>query len=206
MHRIWLLLPLLFAGCAENPADSKPSAVVSTATALPTPVAAAGGKKYTISSDTSKVEWVGSKVTGKHDGGFKKFSGEISVVDGDPTRSSVAVEIDTTSVFADDNDLVDHLKTGDFFEVDKFPTAKFVSTGITKDGDKYQMAGDLELHGTVKGITFPADITVAPDQVTARAEFSINRFDWGILYKGKADNLIRKEVVIKLDLNAPATP
>ena len=196
-----LLLPLLLAGCAENPADSKPTAVVSSATAAPnTPVA---GTKYAIDPETSKVEWVGSKVTGSHNGGFKKFSGEIGVVDNDPEKSSVKIDIDADTVFADDPDLTDHLKTGDFFEVDKFPKASFVSTGVKKEGAKFTMSGDLTLHGVTKQISFPADIAITPDKVTAKSEFSINRMDFGIVYKGKADNLIRPEVVIKLDLNAP---
>lgn len=56
-----------------------------------------------------------------------------------------------------------------------------------------------------KNITFPAEISVSPGAVTAKAEFSINRNDFAIVYKGKADSLIREEVVIRFDLKgAPA--
>lgn len=190
--RALFLIPLLLGGCAENPADSKPTAVVSSATAAP-----AGGQiagvKYAITPDTSKVEFVGSKVTGSHSGGFTQFKGEIGVVDNNPEKSAVKIDIDTTSVFADDAKLTDHLKTGDFFEVDKFPQASFASTAIKKEGDKFTMSGDLTMHGVTKQISFPAEITVAPDKVTAKSEFSINRMDFGIVYKGKADNLIRPD-------------
>ena len=53
-----------------------------------------------------------------------------------------------------------------------------------------------------KSISFPATITVEEDRVVAQAEFSIKRFDFGIVYKGRADDLIRDDVVIKLDLVA----
>lgn len=210
--RSYLLAALLLVGCAENPADKAPAAVVGTstpsavaATATPgataTPMAVAG-KPYIIEPGTSKVEWVGSKVTGRHDGGFKEFHGMVGVVDNDPEKSTVQIEIDATSIYADDEKLTGHLKSKDFFEVETYPTATFKSTQIKKDGDKYTISGDLTMHGQTKQISFPATIQVADDRVKADAEFSIKRMDFGIVYKGKADNLIRDEVVMKLNIDA----
>ena len=54
-----------------------------------------------------------------------------------------------------------------------------------------------------KSISFPATIKAAADSVAVDAEFAINRKDFGIVYKGKADDLIRDEVVIKLNLRVP---
>lgn len=204
--RAILLTTLLLVGCAENPADNKPVAQVSSATASASPAptsAAVGGVRYVLNPETSKVAWTGSKVTGSHDGGFSKFMGEITVVEDNPEKSSVNLEIDAESIFADDAKLTTHLKSADFFDVSKFPKASFQSTAITKAGEGYSLAGDLTMHGVTKNISFPARITINPEAVTAQAEFSINRGDFGITYKGKADNLIREEVVIKLDLNAP---
>ena len=81
------------------------------------------------------------------------------------------------------------------------------------EGDGFVAFGDLatpslalgthsDLHGVTKSITFPATIEVGPEQVMARAEFAIKRFDFNIEYKGKADDLIRDDVVIKFDLVA----
>lgn len=215
--RTFLLMGLLLTGCAENPADRTTAAVVGTstpasvATSAPetpggtaSPMAVAG-KAYIIEPTTSKVEWVGSKVTGKHDGGFKQFHGMVGVVDNDPEKSTVQIEIDATSIWADDPKLTEHLQSKDFFEVETYPTATFKSTQIKKDGDKYAITGDLTMHGQTKQITFPATIQVAEDRVKADAEFSIKRFDFGIVYKGKADNLIRDEVVLKLNIDAKAS-
>lgn len=202
--RAILLTTLLLVGCAENPADNKPAAQVSSATASASPApAAAGGVRYTLNPETSKVGWTGSKVTGSHDGGFNKFTGEITVVEENPEKSSVNLEIDAESIFSDDAKLTTHLKSADFFDVSAFPKATFRSTAVTKSGEGYSLAGDLTMHGVTKNISFPAQIAISPEAVTAKAEFSINRADFGITYKGKADNLIRDEVVIKLDLNAP---
>ena len=58
------------------------------------------------------------------------------------------------------------------------------------------------MHGVTKSITFPAAIEMAEGEVRASAEFFVKRFDWNIVYPGKPDDLIRDEVVIRLDLVA----
>ncbi|RMH17379.1 MAG: YceI family protein [Acidobacteria bacterium] len=204
-----VLLPLLIlAGCAADPAADAPKAEVKepAATGLAdSDSEVVSGVTYAFSPE-SKIEFVGSKVTGSHNGGFKSFTGEVTVVDQDPTRSKVKVEIDTTSLWADNERLTGHLKSADFFDVETYPTASFESTAITDNGDgTYTITGNLNLHGVTKEISFPATIELTDDGFTAQAEFSIKRFDFGIEYKGKADDLIRDEVLIKLDLrSAPA--
>jgi len=59
------------------------------------------------------------------------------------------------------------------------------------------------LHGVKKAISFPASIQIAPDKVSVHAEFAINRKDWGLVYPGKADDLIKDGVVIRLSLDVP---
>lgn len=66
----------------------------------------------------------------------------------------------------------------------------------------YDVTGNLTLHGETKSITFPADIQISDDQVKVAAEFFIKRFDFGIQYPGRANDLIRDEVVIRLDITA----
>lgn len=196
-----LLLPSMLA-CA-NPADDVPSAEVSEAAGAPAAAGdmAAGGRVYRI-GEGSTVGFIGSKITGSHDGGFHGFDGQIIVVDGDPAQSSVRLEIDTTTLWANDDRLTGHLKSPDFFDVEKFPKATFTSTSIVPAGEGYTVTGNLDLHGVRKSISFPARIEAGPDKVTARAEFSIMRFDFGIVYPGKPDDLIRDEVVVKFDVMA----
>lgn len=201
---------LALGGCAANPADNVPAAGVSntpaaTSSATPsatgTPEAAVQGTVYTLSPGT-EVGFVGSKVTGSHDGGFKKVTGTVTVPDGAIESSAVSIEIDMTSVFSDDEKLTGHLKDEDFFAVDKFPQATFKSTGISKTDAGYDVSGELTLRGVTKAISFPAQIELSDGKLTVKSEFSINRTDFDIVYKGKADNLIREEVVIKFDLSA----
>lgn len=197
------LAALLLGGCAANPADNKPAAVVhETPAAVSTPGPAAEGKKYTLAPD-SEVGFVGSKVTGSHTGGFKDVSGTLTVADGDPTKMNLDIAMDVKSVFTDNERLTSHLKSGDFFAADQHPQATFTSTSITpEEGDRYLVTGDLTLRGVTRTITFPAEIKVSDEEIAATAEFSINRMDFGVKYPGKPDDLIREEVVITLDVKA----
>ena len=205
-----------FLTACEDPAANKPKATASEpstskpanqSSSSPAPGSAVvKGEGLPITPANSTIAFVGSKVTGKHQGGFTMFSGTVDLVNGRPEESAVTVEIDTNTVFADDPKLTEHLKTADFFDVAKFPKASFKSTKIepgARPPDNYTVTGDFELHGQTKSITFPAKIDVTDADVTVKAGFRINRKDFGIVYTGPADNLIRDDVSILLDIKTP---
>ncbi len=195
-------LIVLAVGCS-NPAEDAPDAEVKEAVAEPEPtVEDTAATVYSLSED-STIGFVGAKVTSSHDGGFKSFSGKISVADATVEGSSVEVTIDTTTLWADNERLTGHLQSADFFDVENHPTASFKSTGISAGEDgTYTLTGNLDLHGITKQISFPADIKVSELGFAATAEFSINRMDFALVYPGKSDDLIRDEVLIKLDLRS----
>ena len=205
---------VMISACAD-PTANKPKATVTlpntanTATPAATSLEPAipaeiKGKAIAVTPENSKIEFTGSKVTGKHDGGFKQFNGTIDLVGEKAETSSVRIEIDMKSLFTDTDGLTKHLMTADFFEVEKFPKATFVSTKIVPPiggAGTYNVTGDFEIHGVKKSITFPSTIRILADKIMVLAEFSINRKDFGIVYAGKADDLIRDDVLIKLELN-----
>lgn len=198
------LAALLLAGCSENPADKSTAAQVSepTKTAAGKPDVAAREFEFT---PESSIGFVGSKVTGKHEGGFKKFTGGFKVAGDTISGSGHKVVIDMTSTWSDSDRLTGHLKNADFFDVEKFPESVFEVTAVEKSADgKSKFTGNLTLHGVTKQISFPGDFAVQGNSASLKAEFFIKRIDFGIQYKGKADDLIREEVVIKLDLKAAA--
>lgn len=204
---ILMIIAALSYGCA-NPAANKPKATVGNAAPESSSAKPAGTEKLVISPENSKVEFVAAKVTRSHQGSFKQFAGTIDLVANSIPDSRVTIDIETGSVVADDDQLTGHLKTADFFDVAKLPKATFVSTKIEPSntgGATHTVTGNLELHGVKKSITFPATIQVTPDSVAVDAEFAINRKDFGIVYAGKADDLIRDEVVMKLALKVPRT-
>jgi polyisoprenoid-binding protein YceI len=192
----------LLTACGD-PATNKSRAVTGEA-AQASPTAPAGGQKYSITAQNSKIEFTGSQVAGKHEGSFQKFNGEINY-SGQPETSHVNVTIDTSSLNADDPKLTEHLKTADFFDVAKYPTAAFVSTAIKPGGDKgasHTITGNLTMHGVTKSVTFPATIAATADAVNVDANFSINRKDFNINYAGPTNNLIRDDVVLTLKIHA----
>lgn len=198
-----VLISVLSYSCA-NPAANKPKAEVANAQPEKAPTNAASAERLVISPENSKVEFVAAKVTRSHNGSFKQFTGAIDLVNKSAESSRVTIDIQTNSVLTDEPDLTKHLRTPDFFDVAKFSKANFTSTKIeSAGGANYNVTGNFDLHGIKKSITFPATIQVAPDSVSVNAEFAINRKDFGILYPGKADDLIRDGVVIKLTLKVP---
>jgi polyisoprenoid-binding protein YceI len=202
-----LIIAALTYGCAD-PAANKSKAAVGNAQQESSAAKPAGTEKLVILPENSKVEFIASKVTRSHNGSFKQFSGTINLDANSIPNSQVTIDIDTGSVVTDEDQLTGHLKTPDFFDVAKFPKATFVSTKIEPSntgGATYTVTGNFELHGVKKSITFPATIQVTPDSVAVDAEFAINRKDFGIVYAGKADDLIRDGVVIKLNLKVPRT-
>lgn len=198
-----ILTVLMAAAACGNPATNKSQAVTGEATQAPS-AKPAGAQSYSITPENSKIEFVGSKVTGSHNGSFQKFSGEIHYT-GDVTTSHVSITMDSDSLTTDTPDLTKHLKTADFFDVAKYPQATFESTTIKAGGDKgasHTITGNLTLHGVTKSVTFPATIAVAPDAITVDSNFAINRKHFGINYAGAADNLIRDDVVLTLKIKA----
>ena len=200
---ITILSGLIFLIACHDPAADTSRATTGEAAHVASP-AVAQGQKYLITPQNSKIEFIGSKVTGKQNGSFGEFSGQIDYA-GSPENSRVNITIKTDSITTDAADLTKHLRTADFFDVAKFPEATFVSTAIKAGGEKgatHTVTGNLTLHGVTKSITFPATINVTPDVATVESSFSINRKDFGINYAGAADNLIRDDVVLTLHVRA----
>jgi len=202
------LAALCIAGVAacKDPNASTARATTSAVTA-PAPAAPVSATEHlTIDAAASSIGFTGAKVTGQHNGSFPSFTGTLDL---DPSRvenSRVAVDIDTTSVTTDTPRLTTHLKSADFFDVERFPRATFTSTAIAPggaNGATHTITGNLALHGVTRAISFPATVTVSPSEVTATAEFVINRREFGIVYAGMPDNLIRDDVAMHLRLRAP---
>lgn len=198
---------LLLAGC-EDHTEGVEEAVVGEAQEERGPTSTTEARQeLAIATDRSSVGFTGAKVTGSHDGTFEQWSGTIDLDPDDVTASSVAITIQMDSVQTEPERLLNHLKSEDFFDVEGHPTATFRSTRVVErpgaNGATHQVTGNLTLRGETKSITFPATVAVGDDEVSARAEFVIQRADFGIVYTGMADDLIEDEVVIRFDVHAP---
>jgi polyisoprenoid-binding protein YceI len=211
-HSLSIVTLLLLTACAKDPTADKPKATVSAAlsTASNSPGAAAAIVPLHFSGADSKLTFVGAKLTGQHDGSFASFTGTLNLVNGDFTKSSVNVEVDMMSVSADVAKLTGHLKSPDFFDVAKFPKATFQSTSIAPlpntPSATHTVTGNLSLHGVTRAISFPATLRGGATGVEVQSEFGINRKDFGIVYPGMPDDLIKDEVLLKLTIKAKSQP
>lgn len=197
------VLILSLSACNNDPAKGKAQATATEA--VTTAAAPTAGTKFAFTNADSKLEFVGAKVTRKHDGSFQTFSGTVTLVDNDPTKSSVTVLVDVGSLKSDEDKLTTHLKSPDLLDVGKFPQATFTSTSIKAGGEQgksHTITGNLQLHGVTKSISFPADIKTGADAVDVDAEFAINRKDFGVVYPGMPDDLIKDDVLLKLKIRA----
>ncbi len=187
----------LFVGCGD--VGDAPVAETGDAVDLMT----AEGVELPIDRSQSSVSWRGAKVTGAHDGGFNTFDGTVTVNEG--TVTGVNVMIDMNSIYSDNDRLTGHLLSEDFFSAPTYPEGRFEATSFTvadSDSATHMVTGNLTMRGTTNSVTFPANITVTADRVSAEADFIIDRQNWGIVYAGQPDDLINDEVRIMFDIVA----
>ncbi len=207
MKKISILLgatAIFFASCVGNPEGDK----AETTDAVE--ASASTGNELALNTTDSKLHWEGNKVTGKHNGQVNISSGKI-ILDEEGNLSGGNFVIDMNSIDVQDLEgeykekLTGHLKSDDFFDVENHPEAKFEITSVAKAETEGHLliSGNLTLRGVTKNITFDAQINnVTEGNFAATADFNIAREDFGVSYAGKADDLISKEINIKIDLIA----
>lgn len=141
---------------------------------------------WTIDAAHSDVSFsVRHLMVSKVKGSFRSFSGAITVAD-DPLASSVSASIDLASVDTGDEGRDNHLRSGDFFNVDEHPVMTYQSTAVRPRGDGYVVEGELSLHGVTRRVDLELEFngTTTDPWGGSRAGFSasteINRKDFGI--------------------------
>ncbi|REH42945.1 polyisoprenoid-binding protein YceI [Tenacibaculum gallaicum] len=157
---------------------------------------------YKANVAESTVTWKGSKPTGSHNGVVSLEKGTLEVENGNVKSGEFIIDMTTIScedLKAGDGkeDLEEHLKADDFFDVEKFPTAKFqIASSELKDG-KVHVTGNLTLKDITKSITISATITEADDMLIFKSDvFSIDRTDFGVTYKSKKIDAALKDKFI----------
>jgi polyisoprenoid-binding protein YceI len=161
----------------------------------------------TLSADVaqSKVAFLVTRAVGEHIGHFEKFSATLELTDERPSKLEISVKIG--SVVTDRQGLTSHLKSAEFFDADKFPTATFTTETITptpeEEPSSYAVKGTMALHGVRGKLEFPAIITVEPDRVLGRATLEISAKAFGIDYAGMEAELAEDAVALAIELVFP---
>src|SRR5205807_8563914 len=142
---------------------------------------------YEIDSAHTSVEFVGrhlmiTKVRGR----FSDLRGQITI-DEEPTKSHVEVEIGVASVSTGNGDRDAHLRSGDFFDVEHYPTITFASTAVRPRLDNtWELEGDLTVRGTARPITLQVDFDgggtspMGDERIGFSAATDVNREDFGL--------------------------
>lgn len=179
---------------------------------------AGGGKangKYAVNTNQSNLVWKAEKVTGKHDGTVKLSGGEITVANNNLVSGSFTIDMTSLAVVdikdpGTNGKLLGHLKSDDFFSVEKHKTATFVITSVTPGSQKgsFTVKGNLTIKGITKAIEFPAAIIMDGNDLKATATITVDRTKFDIRYGSKSffesigDKAIYDDFTIELQLLA----
>ena len=181
-----------------------------TTTTTTTTTARAFGVDKVHSEAAFQVRHLITKVRGR----FTDFDGTIQFDEAQPDKSSVTFTVAAASIDTDNTDRDAHLRSEDFFFVEKYPSITFVSSAIvSKGGDEYAVTGDLTIRGVAKTITLPVSfLGKAKDpwgneKLGFETAIAINRKDFGLVWNAALETggfLVGDEVKISVSLQASA--
>lgn len=218
-----LLFPLFLAALFFTACQNKNSGqAIETGDARDAATAAEGADTYTVNTGESLINWEGYK-PGKysHHGTVQISKGWVSVENGAIQSGNFIIDMSSL----ENHDLEDpkdkaklegHLKSGDFFEVEKYPEGKFEITGVEpltdNPGATHLIKGNLTLKGITKSVELPAYVDIDNEKLTAETpEFIIDRTDWDVNFNSGilgtvGDALIADDVKLKIELQAATQP
>lgn len=168
--------------------------------------ASASAKTYEIDPAHSSVSFRVRHLVTKVRGRFDKFSGSIEYDKGAPETWKAAVEIDPASINTNVSKRDAHLRSADYFDVEKCSTMSFKTTKVDEvKGDSAKLHGELTMHCVTKPVTLDVQIGGEEKDPEGRVHFGasatgkINRKDWGVSSGGV---VLGEDVELELDVEA----
>jgi polyisoprenoid-binding protein YceI len=182
---------------------------VTLALALPA-LALAAPVTYKVDADHSGVNFTIRHFVSNVPGLFKDFDGTIVHDKDNPASSKVEFTVQAASINTGNDDRDKHLRSADFFDVEKFPTLTFTSTQVKPaDKDTLEVTGDLTIHGVTKRVTLPVDFlgtakTPNGEKAGYETTFTVNRKDYGIIWNRVMDAgpVLGEDVKITISVEA----
>ena len=144
-------------------------------------------------------------------GQFGAFTGTARIDEATPADSKVDLSIDVTSIETGSPDRDGHLKSGDFFDVETYPTITFTSTEVKRDGADWAVTGDLTIKDVTKPVTIEFEQTGSAHdpfgnvRVGFEGETTINRKDWGLTWNAALETggvLVSEKIKLEFDISA----
>ncbi len=169
---------------------------------------------YVIDKAHSEVAFTVRHLITKVRGRFSEFEGTIQFDPARPEQSSVNFTVQASSVDTNAADRDTHLRSEDFFHVEKFPTITFISTKVTPNGgSEFSVAGPLTIRGVVKDVTLPVSYLGSGkdpwgnEKAGFETEITLNRKDFGLTWNAALETggfLVGDDVKIALTIQAAA--
>jgi len=141
-------------------------------------------------------------------GAFTKFSSTLTFDKDDPAKTNVVLKIDPASINTNNEKRDGHLKSADFFDVQRCPEMTYKSTRIEKSGDKYKVTGDLTMHCVTRPLMLEATFTSDPVKTPmgtvygASATGKLKRSEWGLTWNKALESggaVVSDDVNLELD-------
>tara|TARA_R110002049_G_scaffold168526_3_gene335064 strand:+ start:2193 stop:2849 length:657 start_codon:yes stop_codon:yes gene_type:complete len=171
--------------------------------------------KFNADVASSTIEWKGFKPMGSHNGVINLKSGVLNTIDGEIVGGTFLIDMASLTVLdipAEEKDhakLTGHLKSDDFFDVEKHPSAAFEITGLEEVDGKMMLSGNLALKDAKNNVTFPVSVSNEGDTMTLTSEtFTIDRSKWNVKYGSKSffdnlgDKFINDDIELKIMVKA----
>ncbi|RAV16444.1 YceI family protein [Paenibacillus contaminans] len=169
--------------------------------------------KWAVDASHSSLDFsVKHMMIAKVKGTFHAFEAQIEADPSDLTSASIRFDIDLNSIDTKNSDRDAHLRSADFFEIEKYPKLTFVATSIERTGDgEYDVTGDVSLHGVTRSETFEVSFEGAGkdpwgnEKAGFSAKGSLKRSDYGLTYNAVLETggvLIGDEVKISIEIEA----
>ncbi|QIK53417.1 YceI family protein [Dysgonomonas sp. HDW5B] len=205
---------VLFAASCSNSPKNKIEGTDSQA------IADGSGEQLVVDTQASSIHWVGTKPGGSHHGTIGIKEGSLAINGTDVASGSFIIDMNAIV----DEDLTDqkmnemlvtHLKSADFFDVEKYPTSSFAITKVEavtgNDSITHRISGNLKMKDVEKNITFDAKITKEGDAYKAvTIPFTIDRTQWNVQYGSKSifadlkDKFIDDNIELQITIIAKA--
>jgi polyisoprenoid-binding protein YceI len=138
---------------------------------------------YRVQPEASELVFFATSRLMNAEGRFTRFQGTVEADPASPAAGGkVSLRIETASIDTGIGLRDRHLRSDDFFDVERFPAMTFESTRVEGTGRRLLVTGQLTIKGVAREITVPVDLSITPAALMATGELSINRADHGITY------------------------
>jgi polyisoprenoid-binding protein YceI len=211
---ILFMSALVWTACSDAPKGDKATVTDQQE------ASAVAGQTFNVDTTESRIRFTGNGVGKNHPGIFRLSSGTVAIADNKVTGGQFTINVASMEM-EQKGDMITgklrpHLLSGDFFDAQKFGTAKFEITKVEPyaasgsdtsivDGANFSVSGNLTIKDITKNLTFPAKIDLDGNTLKAKGNFNIDRRQWNMAYgndKTLGDKFISEIVNIELDLEA----